>query len=128
MSLVDVERLREIAEVEFADIVADGYVPDLNELRLILIEGSFIDVWFSLKLEGRYSYHWERRAIDGTIYRHDNAPHNRWQNVTTFPRHFHDGSESNVVESHVSEDPEKGLREFLTYARKHLNQKEGQGK
>ena len=42
MSLVDVERLREIAEVEFADIVADGYVSDLNELRLILIEGSFI--------------------------------------------------------------------------------------
>jgi len=126
MSLVDVERLREIAEVEFADIVADGYVPDLNELRIVLIEGSFIDVWFSLKLEGRYSYHWERRAIDGTIYRHDNAPHNRWQNVTTFPRHFHDGSESNVIESH--ENPEKGLREFLTFVRKHLNLKDGQGK
>ena len=120
MSLVDVERLREIAEVEFADIVADGYVPDLNELRLVLIEGSFIDVWFSLKLEGRYSYHWERRAIDGTLYRHDNAPHKRWQDVTTFPSHFHDGSESNVIESHLSETPEKGLREFLTFVRKHL--------
>ena len=67
MSLVDVERLREIAEVEVGDIVAEGYVPDLNELRLILVDGSFIDVWFSLKLVARYSYHWERRAIDGTI-------------------------------------------------------------
>ena len=46
MSLVDVERLCEIAEVEFSDIVVDGYVPDLNELRLILIDGSFIDIWF----------------------------------------------------------------------------------
>jgi len=43
MSLVDVERLREIAEVEFGDIVADSYVPDINELRLVLIEGSFIE-------------------------------------------------------------------------------------
>ncbi len=85
MKLVDVERLREIAEVEFADIVVEAYVPDLNELRIILTDGSFVDVWFSLKLAGRYSYHWERRAIDGTIYHHDNAPHKRWQAVETFP-------------------------------------------
>jgi len=120
MSLVDVERLREIAQVEFADIVVDGYVPDLNELRLILIDDSFIDVWFSLKLVGRYSYHWERRAVDETIYRHDNAPHKHWQSVSTFPCHFHNGSENNVVESHLSENPEEALREFLTFAREQL--------
>jgi len=40
MSLVDVEHLGEIAEVEFADIVVDGY-----------------GVWFSLKLVGRYGHH-----------------------------------------------------------------------
>jgi hypothetical protein len=44
-----------------------------------------VDVWFSLKLLGRYSYHWERRAIDGSIYRHDNTPHKRWQTIGTFP-------------------------------------------
>lgn len=121
MSLVDVERLRQIAEVEFADIVADGYVQDLNELRLVLIDGSFVDAWFSLKLAGRYSYHWERRAIDGTIYRHDNAPHKNWQPVATFPHHFHDGSESNVVESHLSDKPEQALREFLTFVRERLS-------
>ena len=121
MSLVNVGRLREIAEVEFADIVADAYVPDLNELRLVLIDGSFVDAWFSLKLAGRYSFHWEHRAIDGTIYRHDNAPHQGWQYVTTFPRHFHDGREDNVVESHLSESPEQALREFLTFARERLS-------
>ncbi len=98
MSVVDVERLCEIAEVEFADTVADGYVPDFNELRLILVDSSFIDIWFSLKLVARYSNHCERRAIDGTIYRHDNAPHKRWQSVPTFPHHFHDGSENDVAE------------------------------
>ena len=40
MKLVDAERLREIAEVEFADIVAEAFVPDVNELRIILTDGS----------------------------------------------------------------------------------------
>jgi hypothetical protein len=114
---VDVERLREIAEVEFADIVVEAWSPDLNELRVILTDGSFVDAWFSLKLHERYSFHWERRAIDGTIYRHDNAPHRRWQDVATFPRHFHNGSETDVAASYLSEVPEQALREFLAFAR-----------
>ncbi len=117
MSLVDVERLREIAEVEFADIVVEAITPDINELRIILTDGSFVDVWFSLKLQGRYSFHWERRAIDGKIYRHDNSPHKRWESVATFPKHFHDGSETNVSESHLGEAPEVALREFLAFVR-----------
>src|SRR5438046_2574062 len=84
-----------------------------QELRIILTDGSFVDVWFSLKLQGRYSFHWERQAIDGTIYRHDNAPHRRWEAVATFPRHFHNGSETNVSESYLSAVPEEALREFL---------------
>lgn len=116
-ALVDTERLSEIAEIEFSDIVVEAVRPDVNELRIMLSEGSFVDVWYSLKLSGRYSYHWERRAIDGTIYRHDNAPHRRWQVVETFPRHFHDGSEAHVCESHLSEAPEEALREFLTFVR-----------
>ena len=117
MNQVDVERLREIAEVEFADIVLEALIPDINELRIILSDGSFVDVWFSLKLSDRYSYRWERRAIDGKIYRHDNAPHKRWQSVATFPRHFHDGSELSVSESRISEVPEEALRQFLTFVR-----------
>ena len=117
MSLVDVERLREIAQMEFVDIVVEAIIPDINELRIILTDGSFVDVWFSLKLQGRYSFHWERRALDGKIYRHDNSPHKRWESVATFPRHFHDGSETNVVESHLSEVYEEALREFLAFVR-----------
>ncbi|MCX6983410.1 MAG: hypothetical protein NT118_01485 [Lentisphaerae bacterium] len=56
MTQVDVGRLREIAEVEFTEIVKEAIFPDANELRIILIDGSFVDVWFSLKLLGRYSY------------------------------------------------------------------------
>ena len=121
MSLVHVEQLRDIAEVEFVDIVVEAFIPDLNELRIILADGSFVDVWFSLKLQGRYSFHWERRAIDGTIYRHDNAPHRRWESVATFPRHFHNGSETNVSESHLSPVSETALREFLAFVRATLD-------
>jgi len=117
MNKINVERLHEIAEVEFSDIVKVAVISDTNELRIMLKEGSFIDVWFSLKLIERYSYHWERRAIDGTIYRHDNAPHCRWNIVTTFPKHFHDGSETNVVESYLSNQPDKAIREFLVFIR-----------
>lgn len=53
-------------------------------------------------------------------YHHDNAPHDRWRHVATFPGRFHDGSNSNVVESHISDDPKDALREFLTFVRHKL--------
>jgi len=118
--LIDTARLRDIAEIEFADIVMEVLLPDISELRIVLTDGSFVDIWYSLKLPNRYSYHWERKAIDGTIYRHDNAPHRRWRSVETFPRHFHDGSEPHVSESYLSDVPEEALREFLTFARERM--------
>jgi hypothetical protein len=121
MTQTEIWQLREIAEIEFSDIVSEAILTDINELRIIFHDGSFLDVWFSLKLKGRYSYHWERRAIDGTIYRHDNAPHNRWESVGTFPRHFHDGSEMNVVESRLNLKPQQAIREFLTFVREKLS-------
>ena len=53
----------------------------------------------------------------GRSTRHDNSPHKRWESVATFPKHFHDGSEMNVSESHLSEVPEEALREFLAFVR-----------
>jgi len=122
VKFADLDRLREIAEVEFADIVEHAYSPDLNQLRIILADGSFVDLWFSLKLEGRYSYHWERKALDGRIYRHDNAPHKRWQGVKTFPKHFHDGSEEQVIESSISDASEEALHQFLAFIRDKLQE------
>lgn len=45
--LVDTERLCKIAEVEFSDVVTEVLLPDLNEMRIILCDGSFVDVWIS---------------------------------------------------------------------------------
>jgi hypothetical protein len=125
------EALRQIAETEFADIVVQDAIlrlptGDPQKLRLALVDNSIIDVFISRS--GRYSYHWDRRpAGKTTIYRHDNAPHAAWQSVATFPHHFHDGREKNVVASHISQEPTKAVREFCVFARQKLLEEAGEG-
>ena len=117
------EPLREIYDwlvragaVEFGDIVEDVVpvepVPGLMvKVRVLFTDGSFLDIYWSPS--GRYSLHYERRHIDGTLYRHDNAPHEKHRHIKTFPRHYHEGSEDNVRESHLPSDPVEAVREFL---------------
>lgn len=113
------QKLSYIVEVEFSDIVETVEEAE-DKLRIYLIDGSFIDVWFSIKISGRYAYHWERTHIDGKIYRHDNIPHKKWEFVKTFPKHFHCGSEKEVTESSISDNSEEAIREILTFGRKIL--------
>jgi hypothetical protein len=116
--------LQRISLNEFADIVLQAQIMALStgdplKLRLDIVDGSLLDVFISES--GRYSYHWERRLTPaGDLYRHDNAPHDRWRAVPTFPKHCHDGSEGNVVESRISNDPEEAMREVLTFVRRKL--------
>ncbi len=114
---VDVASLRAMVTAEYAEIVRFVTSPHANDLRVSLREGSFIKIWFSLTVTGRYSYHWERRQVGGMFYRHDNAPDKNWRHVATWPKHFHDGNQQNVIESHISNEPTEALREFLNFAR-----------
>lgn len=118
--MIDIFKLKNIVLNEFADIIGSVNVSDFNQMRILLQEDSFVEIWFSPRNNGRYSYHWERQQIDGTIYRHDNTPHLRWKNVLTFPKHFHDGSENNVVESHINDKAEEALRELLVFVKEKL--------
>lgn len=109
------------ALAEFGDIVVGVTILALStgdplKLRLDVVDGSILDVFLSVS--GRYSYHWERRlTASGAIYRHDNAPHVRWRSVASFPKHFHAGSDDNVIESQISDTPQEALREFLAFVR-----------
>ncbi len=117
------ELFNEIVELvidQFSDIVVDAQLRftssgAVERLRIFLKDESFVDVWLSTL--GKYSYHWEHKHIRGLIHRHDNAPHGRWKEIKTFPKHFHDGSEDNVKESDVSDDPREAVREFLIFIR-----------
>jgi len=112
-------RLTEIALRHFHDIITGSETVD-GKLRLMVTDGSYIDVWLSEKRRGTYAYHWERRGIDGTIYRHNNLPDPDARVLRTFPKHFHDGSEQTLAESAISSIPEEALRDFLGFVRRKI--------
>ena len=123
------ELFKEIIELvlrDFSDIVIDAQLRftssgAVERLRVILKDESFVDVWLSTS--GKYSYHWEHRHLRGLIHRHDNAPHGRWRGIKTFPKHFHDGSEENVVESVIPDEPTEAMRYFLVFIRRKLTKR-----
>jgi len=119
--------LAKLAEEGFPDIVVSTEML-YGKLRLHLSDGSHIDVWLSRRLPGRYAYHWERRHIDGTIYRHDNRPHVHLRDMRTYPRHFHNGTDERVEESHLPDDHMQAIRSFLEFARNTLKQTSTQAK
>jgi hypothetical protein len=118
--MVDFKYIKTIIEIKFYDIITHVIMNEINELRIFLIDDTYIDLWYSLQIPGRYSYHWEREMKDKTIYRHDNVPHKNWKHIKTFPQHFHNGSKQHVVESYIEQNIEKGIITFLQFAHKKL--------
>ena len=118
--MVELTPLARIIDIEYHDIVLGASQVYHDKIRVHLRDGSFIDIWFSKKIPGRFSYHRERMHLDGTIYRHDNFPDPRWKIISTFPKHFHDGSQTQVYESSIDDDPIAGLRQFMDFVRKKI--------
>jgi hypothetical protein len=108
--------LERIAREEFADIVVDVHRIDAK-LRVLVIDESYVDFWWSEVQEGRFAHHWNRQQVDGAIYRHDNSPHRRWAYISTFPRHYHREREESVTESFLPEEPPEAVRAFLAFCR-----------
>jgi uncharacterized protein DUF6516 len=112
----DLAVLERVARDEFADVVVDVYRVDAK-LRVLLIDESYIDFWWSEVQGGRFAHHWNRQSVDGSIHRHDNSPHRKWQHIQTFPRHYHRGREESVTESFLPEKPQEAVRTFLAFCR-----------
>ena len=113
-------KLKNIALQEFPDVVVSasilrGPLNVAKSLRLFFIDNSFLEIWLTDK---KYSYHWQR--ADGKIHRHDNAPHKKHKHIKTFPKHFHYGSENNVKESKIADNPEIAIRDFMNFVRENL--------
>ena len=113
----------ESVAIEYKEVVLETRIIKLPsgepaKLRVELIDGSFADVWMSVS--GKYSFHWDRLEIDGTIYRYDNAPHKTWEYVSTFPHHFHKKNEKTVVESDIPLKPVKQMKHFMDFIRKNI--------
>jgi hypothetical protein len=119
------KQLEKLSFDKFSDIIQASqiiysYTGRARKLRLELIDDTFIDTYYSFS--GNYSFHWEQRPVRDAIYRHDNAPHERWRNIGTFPRHCHDGTQENVIPSELSVNPEESLCQFLKIIRTQLSE------
>ena len=117
------KRIKENIELRFSDILKSaeliqGTAGRIRKLRLSLIDNTFVDIWYSS--DGSYSYHWEQRNNRDAIYRHDNAPHKKWRNISTFPKHCHDGNQLNVIESFLPDNYENAVEEFLRLVRERM--------
>ena len=106
--MIKLSKIKRIVDIEYARSVISSEIFH-DKLQVYITDGSFVDIWFSTKIPERFSYHWERRHIDGKIYRHDNFPDPRWRELSTFPKHFHDGSQERVKKSQISDDPIKAI-------------------
>jgi len=42
------------------------------------------------------------------------------EKIKTFPKHFHQGSEENVKESNIGDNPEIAIRDFLKFVRENM--------
>lgn len=121
--MVSLDDLARIAEIEFADIV-DSTEMIGTKLRIMLIKDGFIDVWVSRKLKDRFGFHWEQEST-GLSYRYDNFPNTKWEYVSTYPYHFHDGSQGNVIDSSRFErDITEDFRGFMKWIRSKLTGEE----
>ncbi|RMG54845.1 MAG: hypothetical protein D6723_04120 [Acidobacteria bacterium] len=118
----DLVALKALIDREYADIVVDSKIID-GKIRVFLNDESYVDFWWSEVSPERFAHHWNRLHVDGTIYRHDNAPHKRRQYLSTFPKHCHSGREDHVIESHIPDDPAAAIRFFLDMCREMLSAK-----
>ena len=117
------DQLARIATTEFGAVITHTETIGRRagialKLRLHVRDGTFIDVWLSAD-QKRYAYHWEQRAKRGMLHRHDNAPDH--PEIATHPKHFHNGAEDQVEESHIPDDPRFALRDFLKFVEQQLS-------
>ncbi|OHE60492.1 MAG: hypothetical protein A2Z47_10195 [Thermodesulfovibrio sp. RBG_19FT_COMBO_42_12] len=111
-----IDDFKRIAEVEFADIVKGTYRIDYK-LRIALIDNSFIEVHLSQRIPDKFGFHWECMDESGKFYRYDNFPDKKWQSVSTYPYHFHTGTQDIVEASPFPSNSIEGFRAFMEFVR-----------
>jgi hypothetical protein len=70
--MIDLAKIKRIIDIEYHDILATpGTDIYHDKIRAYILDGFVVDIWFSKKIPGRFSYHWERRHIDGKLYQQE---------------------------------------------------------
>ena len=104
--------------VREAHILRDHRSAASGKLRLLFKDSSFLDIYLSPS--GKYSYHWERRMLDGTVFRFDNAPHHPHIGI----EHLHKGTEEAIVHYSINADPVEAFHEVMSFIERYFTDKE----
>ncbi|MBM2815705.1 MAG: hypothetical protein HW421_2467 [Ignavibacteria bacterium] len=118
--MIDIITLQITAQVKFGEIIKTLFFVDFK-LRIVLIDDSFIDVIISQKLPDKFGFHWETRNVKNEIFRYDNFPDVKWKGVETYPYHFHNGSQENVVSSPFPKDIIQAFYAFMNFVKERIN-------
>lgn len=117
--MIDLHEIQHFVSVEYADIVVSSRIIEAK-VRFYLIDGSLLDCWWSKMYAGRFAFHWDRTAADGSVFRLDNIPHKKWKDIATFPLHFHNGNRDEVIASEFPSDSVKALKAFMIFVRRKI--------
>jgi len=112
------ERILQVAEKEFPEILKTKPSIIGMKLRIYLIDGSLLDVYYHPKGK-KYSFHWQKHTESVRI---NTAPHHR--HIASYPRHIHTGQRietDKITDTNLS--PEENLRKVLSYIKIHLGKK-----
>ncbi|MBE0477827.1 hypothetical protein IBX65_01740 [Candidatus Aerophobetes bacterium] len=113
------EKILHLTEEEFSDILKTKPAITGMKLRIYLIDGSLLDVYYH-PTGKKYSFHWQKKVESIRI---NTAPHHK--NIISYPRHMHIGQRIKADEiTDVNLSPEENLRRVLTYIKAHLGTKE----
>nr|MDO8044382.1 DUF6516 family protein [Candidatus Baldrarchaeota archaeon] len=111
MSIKILKEIKELIKKEFGHVIISDPVIIRRKLRILLDDGSFIEIRYPTVRE--YSLHWQKGS---RIIRIDTAPHHR--NLKSFPRHIHFKSEDNVIEDNITDlksSPIENTKKFLNF-------------
>lgn len=88
--------------------------------RIVLNNISFIDIFQSIHDPSKFAFH---AKIGTKIFRVDCFPERIYRKLKSYPWHFHNGLEDNVVCSSFSLEKRKALIQFIKYIRKVIKSK-----
>lgn len=115
------EEIQRIVEDRFSDTVVEILEPSPEKVRLFLRDASFVDIRVSQKIKNRFDFHWERRHVDGTIYRYDNFPDTKFKKLLTYPYHFHEKKEGVAKNSPFHTKLPYAFIDFMEFVQKTKN-------
>lgn len=107
-----------MAEDEFPSLLREEPVVLPDRLRLVLVDGSFLDVRYPTPM--KYSFHWQAKDRSVRINTAEHHP-----DLASFPRHIHLGEEDFVPDNltQLENSPEQNLRNVLSWMKQELRRK-----